>query len=739
MKHVNIHLPLNISIMITESMKSKIIMGAIFFIALFIIGSADAADNDTINDINVTFDTPVYEKDLGYIDVEMPENTSGNLKTTINDVEFYNENVSTSVQIPITIPQKAIPTLVPNKITDHRTYSIYLYFNNIQLKSNHTLKVMTYPPNYEIPGFFEEVLQYDEFYPMLMMPESVNGTLDIFIDGEFKQSVQARQFTKLNETFFNRLALGNHTFRVVFSGDGYYKKFDKTFNFTVVDMTIAIPSRIVLDHDDCIVAKTLNNRDGIVTILVDGKAVFKDSLDKNGEFLHSMLDDVACGEHEIEVQYVAKHFTKSKKATVNVDYYLDVVASGQYRYGEDVEMSVIFPTNAKKNFITLSLNGAEISKFSIDESGWVDLNLKKLDAGNYTLKYSYEGDERYYNLSDEFNFTVSYSIVVPDLIFINENPQVSLTLPNNASGNLEVYINGTLYKSIKLTDGDAVISLKSLIPGKYDLLAKYVGDDYNVTDTDAGITIEPDIICPYEIICGEDKYITVVGSKGVGATATFIVGSKNYTVKFKDGKARFPLKKLKIGEYDVEVKYEDENGFECMLYSYVDVVKSSVKISGVKSYYSQNAKVKVYVGGKLAKNTYVTFKIGKKTLKVKTDKKGIATVRTSHLKPGKYTIAASYLGAKSVKKLTVKHILSLKKIKVKKSTKKVVLTAKLSIKLKNKVIKFKFNGKALKVKTNKKGVAKVIFKHLKLKSGKKITYSAAYLKDTVKRTLRVGK
>ena len=87
--------------------------------------------------------------------------------------------------------------------------------------------------------------------------------------------------------------------------------------------------------------------------------------------------------------------------------------------------------------------------------------------------------------------------------------------------------------------------------------------------------------------------------------------------------------------------------------------------------------------------------------------------------------------------------LTLKKVKVKKSAKKLVLTAKLTkgkTLIKGKKITFKFKGKTYKAKTNKKGVAKVSIKKSvlkKLKIGKKVTYQATYLKDTVKKTAKV--
>ena len=97
----------------------------------------------------------------------------------------------------------------------------------------------------------------------------------------------------------------------------------------------------------------------------------------------------------------------------------------------------------------------------------------------------------------------------------------------------------------------------------------------------------------------------------------------------------------------------------------------------------------------------------------------------------------------TVKKDVVK--LTLKKVKVKRSAKKLVLQATLKINgkaVKGKVIKFKFKGKTYKAKTNKKGVAKVTIKKKilkKLKVGKKVKYQATFGKITKKLTVKVKK
>lgn len=87
--------------------------------------------------------------------------------------------------------------------------------------------------------------------------------------------------------------------------------------------------------------------------------------------------------------------------------------------------------------------------------------------------------------------------------------------------------------------------------------------------------------------------------------------------------------------------------------------------------------------------------------------------------------------------------LTLKKVKIKRSAKKLILQATLKINgkvAKGKRIIFKFKGKTYNAKTNKKGVAKVTIKKKvlrKLKADKKVTYTAKYSKKPSKKLLKL--
>ena len=158
-----------------------------------------------------------------------------------------------------------------------------------------------------------------------------------------------------------------------------------------------------------------------------------------------------------------------------------------------------------------------------------------------------------------------------------------------------------------------------------------------------------------------------------------------------------------------------------------------------------NFKAKLYFDGiHLPANIEYKIKIGSKTYTVKTDSNGVISKKLK-LSPGKYTVKIFYDTITVKHTITIKHAVNLKSATVKKSAKKLILQATLKkgkTPLKSKQITFKFNGKTYKAKTSSKGIAKVTIKSSvlkKLKLGKKVTYQATYLKDTVKKTVKVQK
>lgn len=307
-------------------------------------------------------------------------------------------------------------------------------------------------------------------------------------------------------------------------------------------------------------------------------------------------------------------------------------------------------------------------------------------------------------------------------------------------------VNGVSY-SVKANDtGFAMLEI-NLRPG-----------NYSITTTCGNVSIVNYIIVKSTIVSSDvirgynsdyNYKLQVLDSTGKGLNNTKVTvsinGNSKVFVTDKSGYITIPFKKLTKSQKIIVTNPVNS-----------EVKKTTIKVvsrfSGAKNlvmYYFDGSKFKVKVigddGKAVGKNQVVTIKLNKKTYKVKTNAKGYAILKMPKtLKPGKYTLKATYKGQTIKKTVKVKQNLkSKKKYKVKKSAKKLVIKATLKNgkkAVKNKKITLKIKGKKLKAKTNKKGVAKFTIKKniiKKLKRGKTYTVKVTYLKNTIKTKVKV--
>ena len=460
-------------------------------------------DSEIAENIKVNFSNTVFVNDTGNISVELPEDASGYLRVTIDDEEIYNQSISDrSVQIPIVIPKNKFPYLVVNRNSDYSMHSISVFYNEISLDLNHTLKVMYRPPD---SGFVlnapEEILKDDDYTYQtigLIFPYSANGLVEIYIDDVLFEKRNATPFTLLNISEINRLELGSHSIKAIYFGDEYYGPCERNSSFEIVDF------------------------------------------DGNHEFLESLFSKVTCGEHLIEVQYNSSKFNYSKQQAVNISYLVDIWGYG-YRYGDDNSVNIIVPPDFNASLVHITIDG-KAYKIKIDDSGWIELNVSKLTAGNHTLVFDFEGDKKYYDYHAEHNFTVRYDYKIPDFIDYLDGSVVSIDLPSSANGNLELYVDGKLYKSVKLVKGKSSIKVDMFSCGDHNISLNYTGDDFEIENVSSSITVCPKVVSPITIECGENKSIVVYVSNDTKGYITFTVETKQYNVTIKNGKAILPLK-----------------------------------------------------------------------------------------------------------------------------------------------------------------------------------------------------
>ena len=360
------------------------------------------------------------------------------------------------------------------------------------------------------------------------------------------------------------------------------------------------------------------------------------------------------------------------------------------------------------------------------------------------------------------------------------DPDFSISIDNVVAGNpVSVAVSANEAFSgvvtVKVNGIDVLVSVKNgngknettgvVLPFGNNYVASLTFEATDVFKADTAETtfnvtaIDPDLAIGQIADIEEGNPVVVVVTANENFTGNFkvLIGDNvvaNGTITAGKGNATISADKLAVGTVTVKVTTDATDIFSAgMKTTSFNVTSKVVPVriiaNDATAMYTSGYiySVTVYgTDGALAKNTAVVIKInGKAVANVKTNDKGVATYKIVQA-PGSYKITAEALGISVTKKLTVKHLLKLKKVKVKKSAKKLVIKVTLNKVngkyLKGKKITLKFKGKKYKAKTNKKGVAKFTIKKKvlkKLKVGKKVKYQATYLKDTVKYTVKVKK
>ena len=359
------------------------------------------------------------------------------------------------------------------------------------------------------------------------------------------------------------------------------------------------------------------------------------------------------------------------------------------------------------------------------------------------------------NESRETKEKQNVSLNVSDIsIAIDENAEIPVTLPSNATGTVKVKLDNGEYVS-SLLNGSCIIILPKLQSGNYSVKITYSGDDnYASNKTKINVHVKSASLNAHDMVRGYnsdyDYQVKLIDENGNGISNKLIsftvMSNQYYAITNGDGFAGVKAN-LNAGTYNVTVSSAIAGNSTVTL----KILKRFENNSNLNVYYASNANYKVRIigddGNPETEGQNVTVLIDNKMKSYKTDKNGFITVEIDkNFKVGTHTIKIQYRNASVKNKVAVKHLLALKSATVKKSAKKLVLTANLAKVngkyLKSKKLTLKINGKKVTAKTNKKGVATFKVKKnvlKKLKAGKKYKYTVTYLKEKVTKKITVKK
>nr|WP_294999337.1 Ig-like domain-containing protein [uncultured Methanobrevibacter sp.] len=609
--------------------------------------------------------------------------------------------------------------------------------------------------NYHWDQEFPNSYYYEDdivFY--IYLPYDSTGNVNVKINDR-NYSIEVKNDNRAH-LILNDLPEGEYTAFISYKDNSrlFTDSINITFKVSGYSIKKIFPTQV---NDDLIVNLNLpSNATGNLTINLDGKLVYNSQL-INGK-ANLTFKEIAPGSH-----YISASYTGNDYDVMGLGHGFDVNVYPSYEStigpGQHSVLYFELPKNSTGN-ITIDL-GENFGKQNIAPvNGIINFTLPYASEGRHFFILNYTGDDyeiNFWHIDKDGFERLDYTV---DVVFecgipydVNYGNEIPLNLPNDANGNVSVYEDGSLLFTQKVNGSNNILSLNQLA-GFHVLRVVYEDEKYGkFTDHDFNVRVVNMDIPIIISNTGDSKKSLITFELPKNANGYLFVKIDNGNSKLvpvNNGVATLIIENLSVGQHVIVANYSgDEYNFKSSANKTINVVDSvpaKIIANDLTALYTAGSRYSVTVygtDGKLANGVQVVFKInGKQVGSVKTVN-GIATYKVVQI-PGTYKITAEALGKTVTKKLTVKHVLKLQKVKVKRSAKKLVIKVTLSKVngkyLKSKKITLKFKGKRYTAKTSSKGVAKFTIKKnvlKKLKAGKKVTYQATYLKDTVKYTVKV--
>lgn len=451
----------------------------------------------------------------------------------------------------------------------------------------------------------------------------------------------------------------------------------------------------------------------------------------------------------IEAVYNSVGYTSSKaNASVTIN-----------RLSADIGLEII------KNMISANINiyisrdiNETLMVFVNDENytvkssnGKAQLNLSNLECGNYSVKVVLLNTSYVSNIPVK-NFTIEAidtNIIAEDFIaFYNSGNMYSIKLIDingKPVVNREIILglNGRLFK--KVTDSNGTVFMSITLPiGKYKIDIDFKGDNNYINSSSSyNITVNSTIKSfeSKDYLSNTQYMLFLLDKSGNplnNSEVTYIIDGVGKSAVTDDNGIFSIIINLSPGRHSFSLM-NPLNGE--VLSDILNVIPRITENKNLIMYFNNGNSYRLRIfddNGNPASGQYVTLKINGKNVKIKSDANGYISFKIT-LSPKTYTVTAEYKGFKVSNKIVVKPVLTAKNISKKKS-KKIKFNAKLvngkGKALKGKKITFKIKGKTYKVKTNKKGIATLVLKNLKVGKYKVTT---KYGKSTIKNTIKVKK
>ena len=508
----------------------------------------------------------------------------------------------------------------------------------------------------------------------LTLPNVNSGVVSVIVNGK---TYNVNIVNTKGTLTVSNLANGTYTVIAKFEGNDMYAASEANTTFSVskiASTTTVSVSDINATQDAVINIAVPGIASGVVSVTV-GDAIYSVAVvDGKGSLTVSGL---ASGSYDVVAKFAETdmYLASMANATFSVSKLASTTAVSvdDIKVGENAVIGIAVP-EITSGVATVTVGNAIYNVAIVDGKG--TLTVYNLAAGSYDVVAKFNGNDKYLASQANATFAVSKLVIssmdvdVKD-IKVGDDAVISVALPEDATGNVTVNVNGKNYTAI-VKYGVASVTVPNLANGTYSVSVFYNGDDtYMPMENSTKFTVSK--VSDYnmtvdiaDIIKGENATITVTVPKdGIGSVVVTINGT-DYKGTVTNGTAKVIIPGLDEGTYKVVTFYTGDAKYDSMIVNGTITVnkntKTTLTMEDVVKYFSgsQNLTAKlVDAFGNPIANATVYFTVNGKVYAKTTDKNGTASMGIG-LVPNEYKVNAVFNGTKDYDKATANATVTVK-------------------------------------------------------------------------------
>ena len=487
--------------------------------------------------------------------------------------------------------------------------------------------------------------------------KKATGNIAVVVDGDKYDVAIVNGSAKLT---LSDLPAGVYYIEAKYNGNSIVTESYNSTKFTIdlIDSSIAVEAKDIKCGEEAVITATVTNgATGTVTFFVNGKTYVVDITDSVATL---KIADLTTGDYPVFAYYNGDKYYKTSynSTTFNVAKLASTttVNVSDIKVGEDAVISIAVP-EITSGVVSVTVGDAIYNVAVVDGKG--SLTLSGLASGSYDVVAKFNGDDKYLASEDSAKFNVtklaSTIDIAVDNIKVGEDAVISVALPEDATGEVIISVNGKNY-TVMTKYGMANVTISDLANGTYSVDAFYNGDDiYAPIKNSTAFTVSK--VSDYnmtvdiaDIVKGENATITVsVPEDGTGSVIVTINGT-DYNGTVVNGTAKVIIPGLDEGSYKVVTFYTGDNKYDSMIVNGTITVNKNTRttliMDDVVKYFrgSQKLIAKLVDGfGNPIANATVYFTINGRVYAKITDENGMASMGIG-LVPNEYKVSAVFNG-----------------------------------------------------------------------------------------------